>query len=202
MNYEKNQPAAERAKQKILTDYPYTSYAEFVKNPKNNNFNTSAPEVEKAYADAFDLYVKEKYEESKQLIESSLQKYPKDALVPKFTLLNAFNTGKTAGKEIMILQLEQIALNYAKTPEGIKAKEMLKYLKSDLTIEQTDEQGNAITNVPKPQEIPQATPVSGGPGRPSNDDDIKMEEERIRKLEESASSIAPTATPEQQTRKK
>ena len=202
MNYEKNPPAAERAKQKILTDYPYTSYAEFVKNPKNNNFNTSAPEVEKAYADAFDLYVKEKYEESKQLIESSLQKYPKDALVPKFTLLNAFNTGKTAGKEIMILQLEQIALNYAKTPEGIKAKEMLKYLKSDLTIEQTDEQGNAITNVPKPQEIPQATPVSGGPGRPSTDDDIKMEEERIRKLEESASSIAPTATPEQQTRKK
>ena len=29
----------------------------------------------------------------------------------------------------MILQLEQIVLNYAKTPEGVKAKELLKYLK-------------------------------------------------------------------------
>ncbi|MPN63887.1 hypothetical protein SDC9_211654 [bioreactor metagenome] len=71
-------------------------------------------------------------------------KYPNDALVPKFALLNAFNTGKTAGKEIMILQLEQIALNYAKTPEGEKAKEMLKYLKSELELQKTDEEGNVI----------------------------------------------------------
>ena len=41
----------------------------------------------------------------------------------------------------MILQLEQIALNYARTPEGEKAKEMLKYLESDLTVEITDEEG-------------------------------------------------------------
>jgi hypothetical protein len=38
-----------------------------------------------------------------------------------------FNSGKSSGKEVMILQLEQIALNYSKTPEGIKAKEMLNY---------------------------------------------------------------------------
>ncbi|MGZ5196462.1 MAG: type IX secretion system periplasmic lipoprotein PorW/SprE, partial [Kaistella sp.] len=147
-NYEKNPAAAERAKQMILTDFPYTSYAEFVKNPKNNSFSKSSDEVEKAYAQAFDLYSAEKYEESKALIQSSLEKYPKDALVPKFALLNAFNTGKTAGKEIMILQLEQIALNYARTLEGEKAEEMLKYLKSDLEIETTDDSGNTINNRP------------------------------------------------------
>jgi hypothetical protein len=43
------------------------------------------------------------------------------------------HSGKSSGKEVMILQLEQIALNYSKTPEGIKAKEMLNYLKSDLS---------------------------------------------------------------------
>ncbi|MGZ5262404.1 MAG: type IX secretion system periplasmic lipoprotein PorW/SprE [Kaistella sp.] len=147
-NYEKNPAAAERAKQMILTDFPYTSYAEFVKNPKNNSFSKSSDEVEKAYAQAFDLYSTEKYEESKALIQSSLEKYPKDALVPKFALLNAFNTGKTAGKEIMILQLEQIALNYTRTLEGEKAEEMLKYLKSDLEIETTDDSGNTINNRP------------------------------------------------------
>ncbi|MGA9212627.1 tetratricopeptide repeat protein [Kaistella sp.] len=148
-NYEKTPSAADRAKQMILTEYPYTSYAEFVRNPKNNSFSQSDEEVEKLYAQAFDLYDKEKYDESKTLIDVALEKYPKDALVPKFSLLNAFNSGKTAGKEIMILQLEQIALNYAKTPEGEKAREMLKYLKSDLEVEKLDDQGNTIsTNQP------------------------------------------------------
>ena len=151
-NYENNPSAAERAKQMILDEFPYTSYAEFVRNPKNNSFATSAEEVEKLYARAFDLYDKEKYEESRILIDGALEKYPKDALVPKFSLLNAFNIGKTAGKEIMILQLEQISLNYAKTPEGEKATEMLKYLKSDLQVESLDETGNVIS--PNQPEVP------------------------------------------------
>lgn len=181
MNYEKNPAAAERAKQMILTKYPYTSYAEFVKNPKNNSFSQSSDEVIKAYTDAFELYEAEKYEESKKLIEESLAKFPKDALVPKFALLNAFNTGKTAGKEIMILQLEQIALNYAKTPEGIKANEMLQFLKSDLRVELTDNQGNKMQ---EPQKInePVNPPQNAGPGVPQ---DIKqIEEEERRKMEE------------------
>lgn len=162
-NYEKNPGAAERAKQMILTEYPYTSYAEFVKNPKNNEFAKSSEEVEKAYAQAFDLYATEKYEESKALIESSLEKYPKDALVPKFALLNAFNSGKIAGKEIMILQLEQIALNYARTVEGEKAADMLKYLKSDLAIETTDENGNKT----------EMNNINMGPGTPTARDEMQ-----------------------------
>ena len=39
MNYEKNPNAAERAKQLILEKYPYTSYAEFVKNPKKKQIS-------------------------------------------------------------------------------------------------------------------------------------------------------------------
>ncbi len=144
MNYEKNPSAAEKAKQMILSEFPYTSYAEYVKNPLNNSFSNASEEAEKEYSQAFELYEKEKYDESKTVIESALEKYPKDALVPKFALLNAFNAGKTSGKEIMILHLEQIALNYAKTPEGVKAKEMLKYLKSDLKIEEKDDTGNAL----------------------------------------------------------
>ena len=146
MNYEKNPADAERAKQLILERYPYTSYAEFVKNPKKEQLTTSDAEVQKLYEEAFKLYSEEKFEDSKKLIDNALQKYPKDLLVPKFTLLQAFNTGKTAGKEIMILQLEQLMLNYGKTPEGMKAAEMLKNLKSDLKIEQFDANGNPINN--------------------------------------------------------
>ena len=170
MNYEKNHSAAERAKQIILSDFPYTSYAEFVKNPKSNAFNQSSDEVVKAYSDAFDLYSNEKFEESKTLINDAMEKYPKDALIPKFALLNAFNTGKTAGKEVMILQLEQIALNYAKTPEGIKAAEMLKYLKTDLKVEMSDEAGNKI---PDKKDL-EKKPDSASSAAESNKDQIRM----------------------------
>lgn len=163
MNHQSNPAAAERAKQMILNEYPYTSYAEFVRNPQSSSFNSSSDEALKAYEDAYVLFSEEKYEESKALIDGAMVQYQKDALVPKFALLNAFNTGKTAGKEIMILQLEQIALNYAKTPEGIKAGEMLKYLESDLEIERTDESGRAIENVPA-QAAP-AAPVRTNPSR-------------------------------------
>ncbi|WP_313099758.1 tetratricopeptide repeat protein [Epilithonimonas sp.] len=176
-NYEKNPADAERAKQIILQKYPYTSYAEFVKNPKSKDFNKSTESVEKLYADAYKLYLTEKYSESSAMIDKAIADNPKDALVPKFYLLNAYNSGKTAGKEIMILQLEQIALNYGNTPEGKKAKDLLKFLKSDVKMELTDESGNTISQSstqenPKTQEdlemeekMKLSAPASG-PGRP------------------------------------
>lgn len=176
-NYEKNPADAERAKQIILQKYPYTSYAEFVKNPKSKDFNKSTESVEKLYADAYKLYLTEKYTESSAMIDKAIADNPKDALVPKFYLLNAYNSGKTAGKEIMILQLEQIVLNYGNTPEGKKAKDLLKFLKSDVKLELTDESGNTISQNstqenPKTQEDLEmeekmriSAPASG-PGRP------------------------------------
>ena len=176
-NYEKNPTDAERAKQIILQKYPYTSYAEFVKNPKSKDFNKSTESVEKLYADAYKLYLTEKYAESSAMIDKAIADNPKDALVPKFYLLNAYNSGKTAGKEIMILQLEQIALNYGNTPEGKKAKDLLKFLKSDVKMELTDESGNTISQNstqenPKTQEDLEMeekmriSAPSSGPGRP------------------------------------
>ena len=176
-NYEKNPTDAERAKQIILQKYPYTSYAEFVKNPKSKDFNKSTESVEKLYADAYKLYLNEKYAESSAMIDKAIADNPKDALVPKFYLLNAYNSGKTAGKEIMILQLEQIALNYGNTPEGKKAKDLLKFLKSDVKLELTDESGNTISQNstqenPKTQEDLEMeekmriSAPSSGPGRP------------------------------------
>ena len=75
MNYEKNPSAAERAKQLILEKYPYTSYAEFVKNPKKADFTTSDSEVEKIYTQSFALYFEEKFDDSKKLIEETAPKF-------------------------------------------------------------------------------------------------------------------------------
>lgn len=163
MNYEKNPQASERAKQILLADYPYTSYAEFARNPKNKSFVKSTEEVENEYKKAYALFESEKFVESKDIIDQTIQKFPKDALVPKLYLLNAFNAGKSSGKEVMILQLEQIALNYSKTPEGIRAKEMLNYLKSDLSFQATDNKGNNIPQQPSGAPVQPNTQNMGVP---------------------------------------
>ena len=165
MNYEENPQQAARAKEILLRDYPYTSYAEFAKNPKNGNFVKSSPDAENTYKTAFALYEGERFDESTKMIESALKQYPNDALIPKFALLNAFNVGKISGKEVMILQLEQIALNYARTPEGEKAKEMLNFLKSDLKIQYTDQQGNTVpNNSNRPPQADKGQNIFGNPG--------------------------------------
>lgn len=162
MNYEKNSQAAAKAKQILLTDYPYSSYAEFARNPKNNTFVKSSPEMENDYKTAYALFESEKFTESQSLLDQAILKNPKDALVPKLYLLNAFNSGKSSGKEVMILQLEQIVLNYGKTPEGEKAKEMLNYLKTDISFQSTDNKGNIVSQAPT--NLPQS---SSGYGQPS-----------------------------------
>ena len=155
MNYEKNPEVAERAKQILLKDYPYTSYAEFARNPQGNNFIKSSETVEKNYTDAYNLYKNGQFTESRSLVENTLKGYPKDALVPKLSLLNALLAGKLSGKEVMILQLEQIVLNYAKSDEGKKAKELLNYFKSDLKMQMTDNKGNAVPQNNNQPAIPQ-----------------------------------------------
>lgn len=197
MNYEKNPQASERAKQILLADYPYTSYAEFARNPKNKSFVKSTEEVENEYKKAYALFESEKFTESKDVIDQTIQKFPKDALVPKLYLLNAFNAGKSSGKEVMILQLEQIALNYSKTPEGVRAKEMLNYLKSDLSFQATDNKGNAIPQQP-----------SGVPVQPNaqNTGIPQMNSGKIQKLDSgqntNMNNMAPQSSPGQQNPKK
>lgn len=176
MNYEKNPQASEKAKQILLADYPYTSYAEFARNPKNKSFVKSTEEVENEYKKAYALFESEKFAESKDIIDQTILKFPKDALIPKLYLLNAFNAGKSSGKEVMILQLEQIALNYSKTPEGIRAKEMLNYLKSDLSFQATDNKGNSVPQQPSGAPV-QPTSSNQGTGIP------QMNNGKVQKLD-------------------
>ena len=70
----------------------------------------------------------ENYKEAQNIVNKAIEKYPKDALIPKFELLNAFIIGRSESKEKMISSLQQIVLNYERTNEGKKAKEILDFL--------------------------------------------------------------------------
>ena len=176
MNYEKDPAAATRAKNILINDYPYSAYAEFARNPRSGVFLKSQPQVEQAYKTAFAYYQKKQYAESQRLIEQTLQSYPNDALAPKLYLLQAFITGKTAGKEIMILQLQQISLNFKDTIEGQKAAEILKNLTSDIQ-EAPIQPADAASKPPVPSTGKEQSPSEV---KPAPDD--KEEAERLRKL--------------------
>jgi hypothetical protein len=194
MNYKDSPAIAERAKQILITDYPYTSYAEFARNPQNSSFIKSDAMAEKAYQQAFSLFELERFTESSGVIEQTMKDFPNDALIPKFKLLNAFNTGKTAGKEVMILQLEQIALNYEKTSEGEKAKEMLNYLKSDVKIQTKDMNGNIVNGAVSAQNQNEIKLQDGGKGNKQK----MMEEQEQREVEEkfnTENKVNPLAPP-------
>jgi len=60
INYPDYMDEAGRAKNLILNKYPYSPYAEFVKNPQSNSFTSSSEEIIELYKKAFDLYSEEK----------------------------------------------------------------------------------------------------------------------------------------------
>jgi len=148
MNHEKTPSQAERAKNIIIQEFPDTPYAIFVKNPRNTNFTESEEEVKKVYQETYALYNEEKYKEAKNIVNQAIEKYPKDALIPKFELLNAFIIGRSESKEKMISSLQQIVLNYERTNEGKKAKEILDFLVPSKKKEEktTDTENKEIEN--------------------------------------------------------
>jgi tetratricopeptide repeat protein len=148
MNHEKTPSQAERAKNIIIQEFPDTPYAIFVKNPRNTNFTESEEKVKKVYQEAYALYNEEKYKEAQNIVNQAVEKYPKDALIPKFELLNAFIIGRSESKEKMISSLQQIVLNYERTNEGKKAKEILDFLVPSKKKEEktTDTENKEIEN--------------------------------------------------------
>ena len=156
MNHEKTPSQAERAKNIIIQEFPDTPYAIFVKNPRNTNFTESEEEVKKIYQEAYALYNEEKYKEAQNIVNQAVEKYPKDALIPKFELLNAFIIGRSESKEKMISSLQQIVLNYERTNEGKKAKEILDFLVPSKKKE-TDETKNKDTENKEQASEPEVT---------------------------------------------
>ena len=53
-------------------------------------------------------------------------------------------------------------MNYSKTLEGQKAKDMLNYLKSDLSMELTDTKGNSVASPPVTTQPQVAVPQNQG----------------------------------------
>jgi len=57
---------------------------------------------------------------------------PGDDLIPKFMLLDAMATGATSGEAAYKEKLDSLVAKYPSTPEGIRASEIVAYLKKEI----------------------------------------------------------------------
>ena len=192
MNHEKTPSQAERAKNIIIQEFPDTPYAIFVKNPRNTNFTESEEEVKKVYQKAYALYNEEKYKEAQNIVNQAIEKYPKDALIPKFELLNAFIIGRSESKEKMISSLQQIVLNYERTNEGKKAKEILDFLVPPKKEEKTTDTENEDTENNDQNPEPEVT---------ENETDFSINESETSARIEEIPQEKPKETPKEEQKK-
>ena len=114
-------------KQQILSEYPESRYAEIIRNPSSDKVKSQTPDA--AYESLFKKYGEGKIREVAAEVDSYIDDYTGEEIVPKFELLKVKTEARLKGIEEYKKGLNYVALNYPNSTEG---KEADKLLKSDV----------------------------------------------------------------------
>ncbi|WP_369048044.1 tetratricopeptide repeat protein [Tenacibaculum sp. UWU-22] len=124
-----NNPKANQYKNVILTKYPKSKFAQIILNPnKDVTTATLEDDIAKTYEKIYYLYKKDRFEEVVLKVNETIPSIQGSELIPKFELLKAYALGKYKSKEEFKKAMEFVALTYANTVEGEKAREIAKQL--------------------------------------------------------------------------
>ncbi|CAM1369826.1 Protein involved in gliding motility SprE [Tenacibaculum sediminilitoris] len=120
---------ANKYKNTILQKYPETSFAQIILNPETKLVEEKKEdEVLNKYKEIYYLYKANKFEDAVNEIDNFSLTLKNSNLIPKFALLKALAIGKYQDKETYKKALEFVAVSYATTEEGKKAKEIIEQL--------------------------------------------------------------------------
>lgn len=111
-------------KQKIISQYPDSRYAQILLNPSLEVANNQSPEA--AYSGIFKIYEKGDLRSVLEESESLIENYTGEEIVSKFELLKANASGRLNGLEEYKKALNFVALNYPNSAEGKQAEAILK----------------------------------------------------------------------------
>ncbi|TYA52478.1 hypothetical protein FVF61_12935 [Formosa maritima] len=112
------------AKNDIIANYPDSRYTSILMNPEAGaTKDENSPDF--IYNKLYDKLENQEYSEVITKSEEYITAFEGDPMVPKFELLKATATGRLYGFEAYSNALNFVALNYANTPEGIRAQELL-----------------------------------------------------------------------------
>ncbi|WP_452230615.1 type IX secretion system periplasmic lipoprotein PorW/SprE [Lacinutrix sp. MEBiC02404] len=118
-----DQGEAEFTKKDITTNYPDSRYATILNNPEAANLeDANSPET--IYKNLYNQFLNQEYTQVLSDIEKYITAFEAEAIVSKFELLKATATGRLYGYEAYKKAINFVALNYANTPEGQRAKDL------------------------------------------------------------------------------
>lgn len=132
LNESSNRPKAEAQKDYILTYYPNSDYANYLRDP---NFFVKRKEIEKLaegeYVRVLDRYNRGLYYPVLTKANQVIDEEPKNPFRSKFMLLKALSLGQlNTDKSGLVPVLEQLSAEYPNSPEDSVGKEMLAVIKN------------------------------------------------------------------------
>lgn len=120
---EEDASAMRYMRNKILTEYPDSRYAEIITNPKGAlGEDDNSPEYH--YNQTYALFDSGQYQIALDETEKFLDRFTGDEIIPKFELLKATLLGKMKGFVAYEEALNFVALNYPNSPEGKQAEKI------------------------------------------------------------------------------
>lgn len=119
-----NKEKALAMKDKIISQYPNSRYAQILSNTNPEIAALDAPEV--TYNKLYKLYEKGDYRIVNEELEKGIDQFEGEEIVAKFELLKANTTGKLKGVVAYKKDLNFVALNYPNNIEGKQAEEIIK----------------------------------------------------------------------------
>ncbi|MFN3752822.1 tetratricopeptide repeat protein [Flavobacterium sp.] len=115
---------AEGMKNRIITSFPNSRYAQILSNPGGEYAeNSDSPKA--VYQSLYKRYQEGDYKLVLTDTESATDRFTGDEIVPKLELLKANIVGKLAGLDEYAKALNFVALNYPNSEEGKRAEKML-----------------------------------------------------------------------------
>ena len=95
INKDENNAKSEAFRQRLLQKYPESEFARILSDPEYYEKIVAEQKMaESLYMEAYDEFLKEKYDSSVSICDDGLNRYPKNNLAPKFMLLKAYCIAK------------------------------------------------------------------------------------------------------------
>ena len=121
---ETDKSKAEAMKNKIISLYPDSRYAQILKNP-NDPENSVNQSPDAAYNTIFKIYENGQYIRVLEELDLAINQFTGEDIIPKMELLKASTIGKLKGLAEYKAALNFVALNYPNSKEGKNAELLL-----------------------------------------------------------------------------
>jgi tetratricopeptide (TPR) repeat protein len=110
-------------KNRIVSEFPSSRYAQIISNTDANNLNTETPE--KVYNQYYKLFQEEQFVDVLDKLNTAIIQFSGDEIVPKLELLRANTQAKLFGVTAYKKALEEVVAQYPNTEEGKQAQDIL-----------------------------------------------------------------------------